>query len=127
MKFTEHQDWTVLTIKNYQPGSVKINDQILETSFYMTQKELFREWQCDTIEALTIEKLDDLLAKNPEVIILGTGDQQAFPAPQLFAHCASQGVGLEVMANDAACRTYNILTTEDRDIVLALMVKKVSA
>ncbi|HHT00904.1 MAG TPA: hypothetical protein ENK73_08640, partial [Thiomicrospira sp.] len=62
--------------------------------------------------------------EKPEVIILGTGETQHFPEPKLFAYCAHKGVGLEVMANDAACRTYNVLTTEDREIVLALIINQ---
>ncbi|MGB5261804.1 MAG: MTH938/NDUFAF3 family protein [Gammaproteobacteria bacterium] len=30
--------------------------------------------------------------------------------------------GVEIMANDAACRTFNVLLSEDRRVVLALML-----
>jgi uncharacterized protein len=33
----------------------------------------------------------------------------------------SRGVGFEVMATRAACRTYNVLTAEDRRVVAALL------
>jgi len=122
MKFTEHRDSNILAVKNYQPGMVKVNNMTFTSSFFMTQKNYQENWPCHTIDSLNEGLIDQLLAEKPEVIILGTGESQTFPEPKLFAYCPSQGVGLEVMANDAACRTYDVLTTEDRDIVLALIM-----
>lgn len=122
MKFTEHRDSNVLAVKSYQPGLVKVNNLEFNQSCFITQKSYNDKWMCSNINALNAELIDELLTEKPEVIILGTGESQEFPEPKLFAYCASQGVGLEVMANDAACRTYNVLTTEDRDIVLALIM-----
>lgn len=127
MKFTEHRDSNVYAVKRYEPGLVKINNVTLEQSCYITQTKIEEEWPCLSIHELNEEMLDLLLAEKPEVIILGTGETQTFPEPKLFAYCATKGVGLEVMANDAACRTYNVLTTEDRDIVLALVMEKPKA
>lgn len=123
MKFTEHRDSNVYAVKRYEPGLVKINNVTLQQSCYLTQTKIEEKWPCSSIHDLNEEKLDLLLAEKPEVIILGTGETQTFPEPRLFAYCATKGVGLEVMANDAACRTYNVLTTEDRDIVLALVME----
>jgi len=122
MKFTEHRDSNINTVKHYEAGCVRINGDDYQHSLYLTHTERFPEWGCHDIEQLNIEDLTPILALKPEVIILGTGEQQTFPEPKLFAHCSAHGIGLEVMANDAACRTYNILTTEDRDVVLALIM-----
>ncbi len=123
MKFTEHRDSNVYAVKRYEPGEVKINDQVVNQSCFLNQKELVREWSCNHISKLEERHLDQLMSLNPEVIILGTGEQQVFPEPRLFAHCARKGIGLEVMNNVAACRTYNVLTTEDREVVLALIME----
>jgi uncharacterized protein len=122
MKFTEHRDSNVLAVKHYQPGLVKVNDLRFFNSFFITQHHAQDHWPITSIEQLNAELLDALIAQSPEVIILGTGDTQIFPEPKWFAYCAGQRVGLEVMANDAACRTYNVLTSEDRDVVLALIM-----
>jgi uncharacterized protein len=122
MKFTEHRDSNIFAVKHYEPGLVKVNDLTFTESCFITQFSTESAWPCHSIETLDTEHLDQLLATQSEVIILGTGDKQVFPDPKLFAYCASKGVGLEVMANDAACRTYNVLTTEDREVVLALVI-----
>jgi len=123
MKFTEHRDSNIFAVKHYEPGYVKVNNLTFHKSCFITQFTTESEWPCDSVENLTIEHLEQLLESQAEVIILGTGEKQIFPEPKLFAYCAAKGVGLEVMANDAACRTYNVLTTEDREVLLALIMK----
>jgi len=125
MKFTEHRDSNILSVKKYQPGLVKINDIDVYSSCFLSQNELTPDWPCHHISELNTTLLDQLLELAPEVIILGTGEQQTFPDPKLFAYCAQKGIGLEAMDNAAACRTYNVLTTEDREIVLALILPKI--
>ncbi|BBN59662.1 Mth938-like domain-containing protein [Hydrogenovibrio marinus] len=122
MKFTEHRDSNILTVKNYQVGGVKVNNDWINHSCYLNQKNLVENWACDTLEALSEARLDELFLLQPEIIILGTGENQQFPAPKYFAYCAQRGIGLEVMDNSAACRTYNVLTTEQREVVLALII-----
>jgi uncharacterized protein len=124
MKFTEHREPGIYTVKRYEPGSVKVNDMTFTSSFYMTQTNFNDSWGCHSIDDFDQQMLDLLLEEKPEVIILGTGETQQFPDMALYAHCTSQGVGLEFMTNDAACRTYNVITTEDRDIVLALIMPR---
>lgn len=124
MKFTEHRDSNILTVKNYQPGHVTINEFNLQDSCFFNQKNLIDDWACHHITELSKALLDEVMQLNPDVIILGTGESQIFPEPKLFAHCAQKGVGLEVMDNTAACRTYNVLTTEEREVVLALIFEK---
>ena len=122
MKFTEHRDSNIYAVKRYEPGQVTINDRVLMTSCFLNQHELVQDWSCRHISLLNTDFLDELLSLKPEVIILGTGERQVFPEPRLFAYCSQKGVGLEVMSNLAACRTYNVLTTEDREVVLGLIM-----
>ncbi len=123
MKFTEHRDSNILAIKKYQAGEVLINDRKINASCYLTQRNLYTDWQCKNISELSFELLDELLATEPEVIILGTGENQTFPDPKFFAYCAKKGIGLEVMNNGSASRTFNVLTTEDREVLLALIIE----
>ncbi len=123
MKFTEHRDSNILSVKKYQPGLVKINDIEVHGSCFLNQHELVTDWACHRLSELNESHLQDVFSLQPEVIILGTGETQAFPAPKLFAFCTQNGIGLEVMDNAAACRTYNVLTTEDREVALALIME----
>ena len=68
------------------------------------------------------EALAPVLALGPEVVVLGTGDAQVFPPARVMAACLSRGVGLEVMANAAAARTFHVLAGEHRKVVVAMIL-----
>ena len=63
-----------------------------------------------------------LLAQDPEIVLLGTGPRQIFPAASFRAQFLSVGIGVEVMDTGAACRTFNVLVAEQRRVVALLMV-----
>ena len=122
MKFTQHIDPNINLIRHYQPGLVEVNKQKLSKSCIVTQNTLQTDWPITHINELSESHLQALLDLKPEVLILGTGETQVFPPAALFGFCARQGVSLEVMNNAAACRTYNVLTTEQREVVVGLII-----
>lgn len=124
MKFTEHRDPSINMIHHYQPGLVKVNQHEISQSCIITQQSLMKNWPVNDLADLDESNLQMLLDLKPEVLLLGCGETQVFPAPNLFALCARQGVSLEVMNNAAACRTYNVLTTEEREVVLGLIIER---
>ena len=75
-----------------------------------------------TATALEPAHLDALLALAPELLVLGTGQRQVFPSPAVMAACLTRGIGIEVMDNAAAARTYNVLAGEGRKVVVALLL-----
>ena len=73
-------------------------------------------------QSLSIDDFAKLIPLKPEVVLLGTGSRQRLPPPALYAAFAERGIGLEVMDNRAACRTFNLLLSEYRDVAVALML-----
>jgi len=57
----------------------------------------------------------------PEVVVVGTGTRQRFPSPQVLRPLIEANIGYEIMDLAAACRTFNILATEGRAVVAALV------
>jgi uncharacterized protein len=45
-----------------------------------------------------------------------------FPAPAVLAALLTRGIGVEVMDNAAAARTFNLLAGEGRRVVAALLI-----
>ena len=74
-----------------------------------------------TIEDVDLARLEVALALAPDVIVLGTGERLRFPAPGLRGKIQARGVGLEIMDTAAACRTYNVLALEGRNVLAALL------
>jgi uncharacterized protein len=109
-------------IKAYHMGSVKINDQTY-THNMIVMPEQIMAWQVETFQDLTSEDFQILLACQPELVLLGTGQRQQFPSNALFAQLINAGIGVEVMDTQAACRTYNIVAAEGRQVAAALLLR----
>jgi uncharacterized protein len=73
-------------------------------------------------EALGEADFERLLEPAPEMVVLGTGEKQRFLHPRITSPLHRARVGLEVMDTRAACRTYNILVAEGRNVIAALIV-----
>ena len=56
-----------------------------------------------------------------EVAIFGSGARIRFPRPAWLKSLAEARIGLETMDTAAACRTYNVLVSEGRSVVAALL------
>lgn len=102
--------------------SAKVNDRMLGASFILTPSQLVEDWPVHAGEPLVAEDLAPLLALDPELVVLGTGDRQVFPSAAVMAACLTRGVGIEVMDNAAAARTYNVLAGEGRRVVAAFLL-----
>ena len=63
-------------------------------------------------------------ASAPELVVLGTGARQVFPPPAILAAFLTRGLGVEVMTNDAAARTYSVLAGEGRRVVAAFVIRQ---
>ena len=100
----------------------KVNDRVFTASFAIAPNQLLESWPVHAADQLTCDDLQPLLAMGPSVLILGTGSEQVFPPAAVMAHCLSQGIGIEVMNNASAARTYNVLASEARKVVTALIL-----
>ena len=74
-----------------------------------------------TPENLTLDSLAPVIQLHPEVLVLATGTRSVFPRAQLRAEIGGRGIGLEVMDIGAACRTFNVLVSEGRRAVIAVL------
>ncbi len=116
----ERNDSNAITA--YAAGEIRMRDRVFRASLIATREAVIEEWQPAAVEALVIDDFARLLELAPDVVILGTGATQRMPPPELFAAFAARRIGLEVMDTGAACRTYNVLLSEFREVALALIV-----
>jgi len=105
----------------YGEGYVKVNDARHHGNLIVAPDRL-ETWEAESFEALAPEHLHTLLDFKPEIVILGTGERLRFPPPHLARILAEAAVGFEAMDTKAACRTYNILMGEGRQVVAAIFV-----
>ncbi len=102
----------------------RVNDRVLTRSFAIAPDHLVDDWDAPARAAdLAPRHLEPLLALQPELIVLGTGNRQVFPAPAVLAACLQRGIGIEVMDNAAAARTFNVLAGEGRRAMVAMLLE----
>ncbi len=122
MKLTDERIAGIQLVRAYGPGEIRVNDVVVQGSCLVRADQLVTDWRPQSIEDLTPEDLEPLFALEPEIVVIGSGPRQKFPPASLLAQMLSRGIGCEVMDTGAACRTYNVLVTEGRQVVAALFV-----
>jgi uncharacterized protein len=83
---------------------------------------LLEDWPVTDAATLDVAQLEPILAMRPELVLLGTGGRQVFPPPAILAAFLTRGLGIEVMTNAAAARTYSVLAGEGRRVVAGFVI-----
>lgn len=136
MKFTQDTFGGGYAIRAHDAGSVTIigpgessgdaaipRSEVLTLSFVIAPQRLLRDWPPRAYADLATEHIEGLLELEPEVVLLGTGTTFRYPAPALLAPLTRRGIGVEVMDTGAACRTFNVLVAEGRQVVAAILLE----
>ena len=100
----------------------RVNDRTLARSFVIAPDRLLEDWDVTDAARLGPEALDPMLAMEPAVVLLGTGERQVYPPAAAMAAGLRRGVGIEVMTNAAAARTFNVLASEGRKVVAGFIL-----
>jgi len=106
----------------YGIGYVVVNQTRHEHSLIIMPDRIIENWQVQIFQQLTAEHFEVLLPFQPEIVLLGTGTTLRFPCPSITKELIALNIGVEVMDTSAACRTYNILMAEGRNVAAALLI-----
>lgn len=102
---------------------VTINGQNHTSSLLVLPQHLHTPWASHGFEALTNQDFQPVIESGCDVLLLGTGRHQRFPHPSLLQELTGARIGVEVMDTAAACRTFNILVAEGRNVAAALLIE----
>ena len=135
MQVNQDSELNAYTIRSYHPGEISITPPapdnptiknakdiiVLTSSFIISPNTLTQTWAPENIETLVAEHLKAIIELNPEVVLIGTGQKLEFPETSILTELHRQQIGVEIMDTAAACRTYNILMMEGRDVVAGMI------
>jgi uncharacterized protein len=110
-------------IRAYAPGMIRINEVSFTGSVIVSATQILTEPLLATLGDLSHAFAQRVLDLEPDLVLLGTGIRQAFPAAAFAAEFLSAAVGFEVMDTGAACRTFNVLVAEHRRVVAVLLAQ----
>ncbi len=111
-----------LFVRRVAPHGITVVDRELNTSFILSPERAIEDWPVSSATQLDDSHVESVLELKPELVLLGTGTRQQFPPASFMAGFLRRGIGIEVMDNAAAARTYDLLASEGRRVVAAFIL-----
>lgn len=111
------------SITGYGPGWISVGSEKITRSVILTSGGQQLDWQCQRFEDLTPSHFAQLAELDAEVIVFGSGNRTRFAPPAWLQPLMARRIGVESMGTQAACRTYNILVGEGRNVAAALLLE----
>ena len=115
MRLTEISYGTARPVEGYGPGFFRVGGHVLRGACLITP------WDAGPWGGLEDAAAPLSLAGRIDVLLLGMGATVAHPPAAFRSALEEAGIGVEVMASPATCRTYNVLLGEGRRIAAALL------
>ena len=123
MKFQPDQLPGVNVISRLEAGRVWVNGVAQGASLIVPSRGAVAAWEAGSFDALEAAHFDRLAEWQPEVVLFGSGDRLRFPPAALLRGLIGRRIGVETMDTAAAARTYNVLASEGRVVVAALLLE----
>jgi uncharacterized protein len=112
-------------IQSYTEDSFTINNERITSNIIISANKLIQNWPPQTIADLALQHLDEIITLEPEIVLLGTGNRLVFPDEMIISTIMSKHIGVETMDTGAACRCFNLLQSDGRNVVAALLLQGV--
>ncbi|URI08825.1 Mth938-like domain-containing protein [Aquincola tertiaricarbonis] len=123
MKFQPDHLEGVNSISRVEPGRLWVNGSAYTASVLVPWRGQPVAWPVADVPELTAAHFEQVLALQPELVIFGSGTRLRFVSPALQRALIERRIGVETMDTPAACRTYNVLASEGRSVVAALLLQ----
>jgi uncharacterized protein len=111
-------------VESYGPGGFRVSGFAYQGAILVFAEET-RVWSVMRLGDVTIASLAPVIEHgNIEILLLGCGARMVPLAPELRQALRDKGIVVDVMDTGAACRTYNVLLSEERRVAAALLPAK---
>ena len=109
-------------INSYGSEGFKINETLHQNSIILTPQQII-EVKINSVEDFFEQDLKNIFDIEPEILLIGTGNNHQIISAHLKNKIKSQypEIAIDEMSTGSACRTYNILMMEDRNVAVFLM------
>mgnify|MGYP001244001459 CR=1 FL=1 len=109
-------------IQGYGAGGFRIAGTVLTGSVIVFPDRTV-PWDAESYESIAPASLSDVIdaATDIEVLLIGCGARIGLPRPDIIDALKAVSVVPEWMDTGAACRTFNVLLSEDRAAAAALI------
>ena len=116
----DQHDGTV--INAHGPGWISVDGSTYTSSVLVDSRGGCQPWSCLRFEDLGAHDFEPMALALPELVLFGCGATQQFPQPEWLQALFARRIGIEFMDTAAACRTFNLLASERRHVLAALIL-----
>lgn len=118
----DSENFTSNKIISYSDDSFSLKDKVIKSNLLISKDHLIEDWSVKSYQDLALQHMDQIIEWQPEVILVGAGNESGFQNYELLSYITSKNIGLEIMNMGAACRSYNLLIDEGRNVVACLFL-----
>ena len=111
-------------IISYSNDCFQLSGKVVQKNIVISRKRVCEDFLTDDYQDFALQHLDKLMLWQPEIIVIGSGKKLNFPNKEWADYVNKKNVGFELMNTGAACRSYNLLIDEGRNVVACLFLMK---
>ena len=111
-------------VQRHSAEGVIVNGREYRSSVVVPWRGEVADWPVARFEDLSEAHFAQLAELAPEIVIFGSGARIRFVRPALLKPLMQRRIGTETMDVAAASRTYNVLLSEGRSVLLALLLER---
>ena len=122
MKF-QREATSDFAITGYTASAISVAGVEYGHSLRVAHASAAAPWAVTTFSEITAATVAEGAGVAAEIVLIGTGKKLRFPPPAALGPLRDARIGFEVMDTAAACRTYNVLLGEGRQVAALLLVE----
>lgn len=122
MQLAHQSDEGHHAVRRLGAGFVQVGDRVFSASLLLAPDRCIDDFAPHSLDEFDAAAIAAVLALEPTVALIGTGERQRLAPPALMAAFLARGIGLEAMDSAAAARTFNLLAGDGRRVVAAFLI-----
>ena len=109
-------------IESYGDGGFKVSGEKHQGSIIILPDYIF-PWNISSFDEIATDSLEDIISRHDQIdiLLIGCGNEFRFMNNAIISELKSHNISVDSMDTGAACRTYNVLLAEERNIAAALI------
>ena len=122
MKF-QREATSEFAITGYTEDAISVAGVEYGHSLRVAHASAAAPWAVKTFADITVATVVEGVTVGAEIVLIGTGKKLRFPPADALSPLREARIGFEVMDTAAACRTYNVLLGEGRQVAALLLLE----
>lgn len=110
------------SIRSYTDTNITVGQMVYQHSVIISKDSIISPWTILSINDINETTLAPALRLQPDIIIIGQSELSQQLPIAIMAYLSQQRVGIECMSIGSACRTFNLLLSEQRRVVAGIIL-----